>query len=81
MMKTHEEDLMYACTDYIEALNFLLLTKMYIINNQLYGYIDEDERIRRKEFAENRFKHSFARLQEAVEKVDEHWGDINDKTI
>lgn len=81
MMKTHEEDLMYACTDYIEALNFLLLTKMYIINNQLYGYIDEDERIRRKEFAEKRFSHSFERLKEAVEKVDEHWGDINDKTI
>ena len=81
MMKTYEEDLMYACTNYIEALNFLLLTKMYIINNQLYAHIDEEETRRRREFAEKRFSHSFERLKEAVEKVDEHWGDINEKIL
>ena len=81
MKKTHEEDLMYACNNYVEALNFLLLTKMYIINNQLYAHIDEEEERRRREFAEQLFSHSFERLKKAVEKVDEHWGDINKKIL
>ena len=76
-MKSNEEDLMYACNNYFESLNFLLFTKLEIKNHELYGLDNikyDEELIRKREFAEKRFSHSFKRLKEAIERVEKNCG-------